>query len=175
MVAVSLARRLDVLQSSMQNLSLGTEDVQEEKTFSAITDMAQRSGTLIGDMAGAVLAFRRAQQERSLAQTELREREEMVSAIVSQAPIGIVVVDLETLHFTTFNHATYAPLGYTEEEFGQLTIYDIQATKTPAEVDDLVDRIIASNGMEFENQKSISSFQQVLLPAGHLDGKSTHF
>ena len=153
MVAMGLARRLDLLQHSLQKLSHGQTESADEEAFGAITAMAKRSGTVIGDMASAVLAFRREQQERQRAQDTLREREELYSNIVSQAPIGIVVVDLDTLHFTSFNQATHEPLGYSAEEFSQLTVYDIQAGWSREDVDHRVAEIIAQGGMEFENQR----------------------
>ncbi len=157
MVAMSLARRLDLLQNSLQELSQGKGESANEQAFGAITAMARRSGTLIGDMASAVLAFRRAHEERQLAQDTLREREELYSTIVNQAPIGIVVVDLETLHFTSFNRATHEPLGYSAEEFSQLTVYDIQANDNREEVDQRIRTIIAQGGIEFENQRRTKS------------------
>jgi PAS domain S-box-containing protein len=153
LIAMSLARRLDLLNASLQNLSQGQEHADDEQSFAAISDMAQRSGTLISDLARAVLAFRRVQQERQAAQAELREREELYSSIVNQSPIGIVVIDLDTLHFTSFNRATHESLGYTSEEFSQLTLYDIQASLDPEEVDARVHTIIAGGGNEFENQR----------------------
>jgi len=157
LIAMGLARRLDLLQHSLQKLSQGPAESTDDKTFDAITQMAQRNGTVIGDMARAVLAFRRVQQERLLAQDALREREELYSSIVNQAPIGIVVVDLETLHFTSFNEATHASLGYSAEEFSQLTVYDIQGGWSREEVDQRVRRIIAEGGLEFENQRRTKS------------------
>jgi PAS domain S-box-containing protein len=151
--AMSLARRLDLLYVSLQNLSQGQEHADDEQSFAAIRAMAQHTGTLLSDMARAVLAFRNEQQAHQLAQEQLREREELYSSIVNQSPIGIVVVDLETLHFTSFNPITHASLGYGREEFAQLTLYDIQAHLSPAEVDARVHDIISSGGMEFENQR----------------------
>ncbi|NVO06299.1 MAG: PAS domain S-box protein, partial [Rhodoferax sp.] len=157
LAAMSLARRLDLLQVSLQNLSQGQEHAQDEQSFAAIAAMAYHPGTLISDLAGAVLAFRRVQQERQQAQAELREREELYSSIVSQSPIGIVVIDLDTLHFTSFNRATYEPLGYSSEEFAELTIYDIQAHLGRDAVDARVRDIISSGGQEFENQRKTKS------------------
>ncbi|MBR7799830.1 hybrid sensor histidine kinase/response regulator [Undibacterium fentianense] len=152
-VAVSLARRLDRINIGLQNLTAGNESGLDSSIFQAVAEMAQRPSSIVSDLARAVIAFKQAQVERASALAELKEREELYSSIVSQAPIGIVVVDLETLHFTSFNKATHEPLGYTEEEFRSLSIYDIQANLSREEVDERVALIIANGGLEFENQR----------------------
>ena len=86
-------------------------------------------------------------------QEALREREELFSTIVNQAPIGILLVDHATLGFISFNQAASDALGYTQEDFASLTLYDIQARLTRQEVDDIVASILAEGGREFENQR----------------------
>ncbi|MFZ3220689.1 MAG: response regulator, partial [Rhodoferax sp.] len=153
LAAMSVARRLDRLNISLQDLTLGHESAGDAKTFAAVAAMAKRRGSLIGDMARAVLAFRDAQRERRQAQEALRDSEELYASVFSQAPVGIVVVDLEDLRFTQFNEATYTNLEYSREEFSQLTIYDIQAELTREEVDQRVRQIVSEGGLAFENQR----------------------
>mgnify|MGYP005805337911 CR=1 FL=1 len=153
LAAISLARRLDRLNTSLQDLSLGQESAGDAKTFAAVAAMAKRTDSLISDMARAVLAFRDAQRERRQAQEALRDSEELYASVFSQAPVGIVVVDLEDLRFTQFNEATYTSLGYSREEFAQLSIYDIQADLTRAEVDQRVRQIVIEGGLAFENRR----------------------
>ena len=174
LVAMSLARRLDRLSISLQHLSEDQETAQDEKTLAIVSGMANKHGTLLGDMAQAVLAFRDSRQQNRIAQAALREREALYSAIVSQAPVGIVVVDLNTLRFTNFNDATYLPLGYTREEFEKLTIYDIQSDLTPEEVDVRVRAIVEQGGLTFENRRKtkqgeVRDFWVSMRPL-HLDG-----
>jgi two-component system sensor histidine kinase/response regulator len=174
LVAMSLARRLDRLNTSLQHLSEDQETAQDEQTFSVVATMANRRGTLLGDMAQAVLAFRDARRQNRVAQAALREREALYSAIVSQAPVGIVVVDLQTLRFTSFNEATYTSLGYSREEFAQLTIYDIQADLTRDAVDRMVRTIVEQGELSFENRRKtkqgdIRDFWISMRPL-HLDG-----
>jgi two-component system sensor histidine kinase/response regulator len=157
LVARSLARRLDLIQLSMQKLSQGQVSAEDAHIFDAVATMAQRTGTLIGDMAASVGAFRTAQQDRGEAQQALREREEMMSAMVNQAPIGIVVLDLETMRFTNFNQATHEPLGYTREAFAQLTAYDIQGSGSREQLDQRMAEILVAGGMQFEDQRRAKS------------------
>ena len=153
MAAYSLARRLDRLNVSLQNLSSGAESPEDEASFQRIGAMAQRKGSIIGDMASAVLAYRKAQLDRLSAEARLKESEELYSAIVNQAPIGIVVIDLDTMHFSNFNEASHKNLGYTAEEFSQLTVYDIQGSSPQDEVDARVTKIFDEGGLEFESKR----------------------
>ncbi|TXH88550.1 MAG: response regulator [Rhodoferax sp.] len=159
LVAFTMARRLDRLNLSLQNLANGTENEKDEFTFATVTAMAQRKGSLIGDMAAAVLAFRQAQHARKDAELALKQREQLYSSIINQAPIGIVVVELGTLRFTSFNLAAYEGLGYSAEEFAQLSIYDLQANLTREEVDARVATILRDDGAEFENLRKTKDGQ----------------
>ena len=86
-------------------------------------------------------------------QQALADRERQYASIVSQAPIGIVLVDLSTLGFISFNDAACQAMGYERDEFARLTIYDLQATLSHEQVDAVVQRIVSENGLAFENQR----------------------
>ena len=100
-----------------------------------------------------VLGVGRDVTDLQLAQDALREQEQQFSMIVSQAPIGILLVDRQTLGFLSFNDAACDALGYTRAEFSELTVYDLQVKMTRAEVDARIEEIIHKGGMEFENQR----------------------
>ena len=82
----------------------------------------------------AALDLARTRRERERVETALREREEVYSAIVNQAAQGIILVDSDTMSFVEFNDAACRGLGYTREEFRSLTIPEIQAAQSPAEI-----------------------------------------
>ena len=88
---------------------------------------------------------------RKEAEDQLREREELFRAIVSQAFDGIVLVDIESLRFVEFNDAACRGLGYTREEFAQLTLFDLQGRATAAQVRDHVEEMRRRGGGIFEN------------------------
>lgn len=73
----------------------------------------------------AVLGIVRDIGERRRADAALREREEIYSAIVNQAADGIVLIDMGSGRFVEFNDAACGVLGYTRDEFAQLTFPDI--------------------------------------------------
>ncbi len=67
-------------------------------------------------------------------QLALQERDEVLSAIFSQAADSIILVDGESKRFTEFNDAAHQSLGYTREEFSNLTIASIDAKLSPEEM-----------------------------------------
>lgn len=74
-----------------------------------------------------VLARRR-EQARNL------EHEQLLNAMFEQSTDAMVLVDVETGRFLSFNNAACSGLGYTREEFADLTVRDIQAEHTPEQI-----------------------------------------
>ncbi|HRE06675.1 MAG TPA: PAS domain S-box protein, partial [Opitutaceae bacterium] len=88
--------------------------------------------------------------ERRTAERLLREREEQFSAIVSQAADAIVLVDLSNGRFIEFNQVAHESLGYTREEFEQLTVPDIEAEHNAAMIRENLDRIRQGEAVAFD-------------------------
>jgi PAS domain S-box-containing protein len=82
----------------------------------------------------------------------LQQREEIFKSIVGLAASGIVLIDVPTMRYVEFNDAACQTLGYSREEFAQLTVYDVQCTLSPATVHSMVQRIMAAGNLSFENQ-----------------------
>ncbi|WP_440108975.1 response regulator [Acidovorax sp. BL-A-41-H1] len=152
-LSLSISRQLDHLSSILQKLSRGENGLGNYRNFSRIKTMSEKQGTLIGDMAAAVLAFQRAQDERRNALSDLHDREELHANIISQAPVGIVVIDTQTLQFISFNDAAFESLGYTREEFSSLSLYDLQVALTRDEVDAKVRKVTELGSFDFETQR----------------------
>lgn len=57
-------------------------------------------------------------------QERLREQEELYWLVIEEATDGIVMVNTETGRIEHFNRAAYEGLGYTKEEFAQLSLAD---------------------------------------------------
>lgn len=81
----------------------------------------------------------------------LREREEVFSAIAGQAESGILLLDLETLHFLEFNDAACRHLGYTRDELATLSLYDIQGGVASRDLAAMLKRIQRNDGASFES------------------------
>ncbi len=65
--------------------------------------------------------------ERKLAEEELKQSEELYRAVIEQATENIFLVDVETRCIVESNPAFLETLGYSEEELGRMTLYDIIA------------------------------------------------
>ncbi len=89
---------------------------------------------------------------RKQAEEKLREREEILSAILSQAGDAIELTDAETLRFVECNRAGADMLGYTREEYTQLRVSDIQAGLSADEIRDLSDRMEIGKVIQFETR-----------------------
>ncbi len=100
----------------------------------------------------AHLVFIRDITERKRSEQSLREREGIYSAIVDQAAESIVLIDSETLHFAEFNDAACQGLGYSREEFANLTLFDLQGTPTRQEIVEHIRAIVKAGHGRFENR-----------------------
>jgi PAS domain S-box-containing protein len=100
----------------------------------------------------ARLVFVRDISDRKRSQQVLREREEIYAAIVDQAAEGIVLVDTETLRFVEFNDAACNGLGYSREEFANLTLFDLQANLSRQEVTERIQTLLRKGQGNFENR-----------------------
>jgi diguanylate cyclase (GGDEF)-like protein/PAS domain S-box-containing protein len=83
---------------------------------------------------------------------QLAEREELFRAIFNQSPIGIELIDPDTLQFVEANPAACRMLGYTYEEFLRLRLIDTQADSDETVLAEGVHQLAASGGAIFENR-----------------------
>jgi PAS domain S-box-containing protein len=89
---------------------------------------------------------------RLRSQAALREREELFATLASQAMDAVALVDAETARFVEFNTAAHEGLGYTREEFARLTVLDVQAHHSPAEIRANMERLTADGRFAFETR-----------------------
>ncbi len=90
--------------------------------------------------------------DRLRTEQALQEREEIMSAIVSQAGDAIEMVDMESLRIIEFNDAAHTLLGYSRAEYAQLTVLDIQGVFDIAAIVSLTTDIPNGQSQQFENQ-----------------------
>jgi len=82
----------------------------------------------------------------------LREREAILSAIVTQAVDAIELTDLQTFRFVEFNDAACRMLGYSREEYARLRVFDIQAEHPEAETRAIVGSAKAGDEIRFDTK-----------------------
>jgi PAS domain S-box-containing protein len=90
--------------------------------------------------------------QRKQAEQMQREAEQRYHALFDQAPLGVLVVDTETAAFVEFNDVAHLQLGYSREEFGKLTIPDIEAKEPTDTVRSHIAEIVKEGGGEFETE-----------------------
>ncbi len=86
-------------------------------------------------------------------QEALREREAIHSAIVGQSANGIVLHDFESGRFVEFNPAAHEMLGYSREEFGRLTVADIDSQLPPEALENAFETIRRNGGIRLETRQ----------------------
>ncbi len=80
----------------------------------------------------------------------LNEQQSLVQLMLDQASDGVVIIDPVTKRFNLFNTQAYKYLGYTEAEFSQLTIRDVQASLSDKEIDAVFEKALQGESMTFE-------------------------
>ena len=111
------------------------------------TPMRLPDGRLVG-----VLGIARDVTQQRAAVEALRDREELYRSILSRAGDGIVLLDPETGVFEEFNDAACRQLGYTRDEFAQLTVFDLQVDFSAADVRRSFETTRTQGGSSFEHR-----------------------
>jgi two-component system sensor histidine kinase/response regulator len=88
--------------------------------------------------------------ERRQLQTTSQWRQRIFSALASTTDDAIAVIDLVELRFLEFNEAAHRQLGYTAEEFRQLTAPAIQAVFDEAEMRARAQAILGTGSASFK-------------------------
>jgi len=102
-----------------------------------------------GNLLGVVGVGRDITQSRKM-QNALYERREIYSAIVEQAADSIGLVDANTGQFLEFNTAAHQRLGYSREEFAQMSVADIDVSLSIDELQARLELLSNSNATDFE-------------------------
>ena len=100
-------------------------------------------------LAGVVGTVRDITEEREMA-AALERRERIWRAVVTQSPLGVMLLDARTLGFIEFNDAACESLGYDRETFRGLRVHDFNAEFDAPTLDALAARIVAEGRAEFE-------------------------
>ena len=90
--------------------------------------------------------------ERKRAGAELTAESQRRRALFDQSPVGIVVVDPQTGKFLDFNAMAHEQLGYSRAEFSRLTLADVEAMQTPADMQRVIAEALRREAADFETQ-----------------------
>ena len=103
--------------------------------------------------------------EKKQTEQKKKETEQRYHALFNQSPLGVLIVDPQTMGFVEFNDVAHQQLGYTREEFEKLTLPEIEARESPEEVRSHIDAMLKGLGEEFETEQQTKdcSIRNVLV------------
>jgi PAS domain S-box-containing protein len=95
--------------------------------------------------------FMRDITKRKSADAALEEESIRRKILFEQSPDGILIIDPQTAHFLEFNTAAHQQLGYSREEFTQLSIFDVEAKENAEETKAKIAGVIKNGRADFES------------------------
>ena len=90
--------------------------------------------------------------ERKRAENALRDSEERYRALFEQAADSIVLIDAVTGELVEFNDKAHESLGYSRDEFRNLTIADFDVTESAPKIAEHLIRIVETGADTFETK-----------------------
>jgi PAS domain S-box-containing protein len=100
-----------------------------------------------------ILSITRDISERKQAEQALRMSESRYRAIFDHGPDGVVILNPETGQLIDFNDTACRQLGYSREEFGKLSVADIEVAESEVEVNRHIQAIVAQGRDDFETRQ----------------------
>jgi len=131
-------------------------DIEHRVVLQGVTRWIRERAEMNRDESGRVIWADGMAQDMTVvrqAGEALRQREQMYAAVMSQSDNGIVLIELETLAFVEFNEAACTLLGYTRQEFGHLTIYDVTPPEGLEQLQERLRTVQTEGGMHDEVQR----------------------
>jgi len=136
----------------MQSIHENSKDLQELRN---------------GELCDAISALQQEIDQNEIAAQQLREAEERYRIIFEEAMDAIVLIDPVSAAFLQFNSQACRQLGYKPEEFGHLTLFDIEAEKSHDQITVLLGKILEQGAETFEtlHRTKAGKFCNVLVSA----------
>ncbi len=100
----------------------------------------------------AVLSIVRDITERKQNEQALHDAEELYHTLFDLSPTGILVIDAQTGKAVEFNRISHEALGYTADEFAEITIGDYEAHEAPEDTAKHIEKLKKGNLEVFETQ-----------------------
>ena len=97
---------------------------------------------------GVVITFEDV-TDRKRTDDAIRESEQRFRTLFELSNDSVVLIDAETLRFVEANQLAHNSLGYTHEEFLQLTVFDIEAKQDEEEIKRVVAKLINDESQAF--------------------------
>lgn len=114
---------------------------------------AQRRIQRFADEATALnLSLRQEMVERERVQAALRESEQRFRTLFDSLPVGVVVIDPRALRFIMFNESAARSLGFSTDEFAEVTLPSLEALHDEALIRANMARMTGGERLEFETK-----------------------
>jgi len=91
--------------------------------------------------------------ERKRAEEALRDTEMRYRMLFEHSPDGIVIIDPATACPLEFNETAHRQLGYSREEFADLSIFDLEVDETSEETRSRIAQVIHEGRVDFETRQ----------------------
>ncbi|MCW4004740.1 MAG: PAS domain S-box protein [Candidatus Bathyarchaeota archaeon] len=127
---------------------------QRKETERKLQEYAERMEALVEEK---VKDIREAVTKREQAELKIREAEKRYRALFDQAPLGILILDLQTTKAVEFNDEAHRQLGYSRKEFAKLSVSDYEVIETPQKTRERIKRILREGREEFETKHRTKS------------------
>lgn len=70
--------------------------------------------------------------------------------LFEEAPDGILVIDPQTARFLEFNAMAHTQLGYTRDEFANMTIFDVEVKENIEQISNHIEKVLKEGRSDFE-------------------------
>jgi two-component system, cell cycle sensor histidine kinase and response regulator CckA len=132
--------------------SLGEEKAIETLHRGATDYVLKQRLARLGPAVNRALRERQQIRKGQQAEKQQHEAENRYRALFEQSPDGIVILDPETARPLEFNAAAHRQLGYSREEFAQLSLADIEANETPEQTRAAIAGVRQEGRRDFETR-----------------------
>ncbi|MFZ4551024.1 MAG: response regulator [Aquabacterium sp.] len=148
LVALAWARKLSSLSIILRRALEGKQ--ADPDALAHVQRLAKSPHTLMGEMAQTMETLRHEREGRRAAEEALVEQGDLLTSIVNLSPIPIVVLDIESRRFLSFNEAASSSLGYSVDEFQHCGLSDVAGGRSPDDLNVLLDELLSSGGGSFD-------------------------
>ena len=148
LVALAWARKLSSLSIILRRALEGKQ--ADPDALARVQQLAKSPHTLMGEMAQTMETLRHEREGRHAAEAALIEQGDLLTSIVNLSPIPIVVLDIESRRFLSFNEAASSSLGYSVDEFQHCGLSDVAGGRSPDELNVLLKELLSSGGGSFD-------------------------
>ncbi len=158
--------REEILRMTVRDIDVGANDVGiwdliDDNRSSTVTGQHTRKdgssfpvevrlGAIGSGDHKTIIAIARDITERAEADKFIRESEERYRILFDKSPLGILLVESETLTILHFNSAACRSLGYEPEEFSRLRIMDFEVNDNREAISSRVEQLQKEGEVTFE-------------------------